>query len=59
MNEENGDVGVDDAKTRVLAFAAAMECARSEHPGRLNNELYAAVLTAVCGPVVRGGTARR
>ena len=27
-----------------------MECARSEHPGRLNNELYAAVLTAaVCG----------
>ena len=49
-NEENGDVDVDDAKTRVLAFAAAMECARSEHPGRLNNELYAAVLTAaVCG----------
>ena len=49
-NEENGDVHVDDAKTRVLAFAAAMECARSEHPGRLNNELYAAVLTAaVCG----------
>ena len=52
-DDVNGDGEVDtkiDAKTRVLAFAAAMECARSEHPGRLNNELYAAVLTAaVCG----------
>ena len=45
----DGKGDVVDAKTRVLAFAAAMECARSEHPGRLNNELYAAVLTAaVC-----------
>ena len=46
----DGKVDVVDAKTRVLAFAAAMECARSEHPGRLNNAWYAAVLTAaVCG----------
>ena len=50
-NENGDDVEASvDAKTRVLAFAAAMECARSEHPGRLNNELYASVLTAaVCG----------
>ena len=50
-NEDGDDVDASvDAKTRVLAFAAAMECARSEHPGRLNNELYASVLTAaVCG----------
>lgn len=34
------------AKTQVLALAALMECARSEHPGRFNNELYAAALTA-------------
>ena len=33
-------------KTQVLALAAVMECARSENPGRFNNELYAAALTA-------------
>ena len=35
-----------DAKLQVLALAAVMECARSEHPGRFNNELYASALTA-------------
>ena len=47
-NEDGDDVDASvDAKTRVLAFAAAMECARSEHPGRLNNELYASVLLSL------------
>ena len=40
-----------DAKTRVLAFAAVMECARSEVPGRFNNELFGTVL----GAAVTGG----
>eukprot|EP00740_Mantoniella_antarctica_P020853 CAMPEP_0198697918 /NCGR_PEP_ID=MMETSP1468-20131203/329746_1 /TAXON_ID=1461545 /ORGANISM="Mantoniella sp, Strain CCMP1436" /LENGTH=238 /DNA_ID=CAMNT_0044454733 /DNA_START=46 /DNA_END=759 /DNA_ORIENTATION=+ len=40
-----GRVAVEP-KTQVLALAAVMECARSEHPGRFNNELYAAALTA-------------
>ena len=40
-----------DPKTQVLAFAAVMELARSEHPGKFNNELYAQVL----GAAVNGG----
>ena len=35
-----------DAKTQVLALAAVMECARSERPGRFNNELYHEALAA-------------